>query len=72
MFFGKWHSDAKTGFLNETTSNTTEEIYIPNTGTTGVWYIPISITDGTTTVSAGSNGTVNMSSFGYAKVWNGT
>ena len=71
LFLGKYHSDAKTGFLNEP-GNVVEEIYIPTPGETGVWYIPIKITDGTTTVSAGSNGTVNMSSFGYAKVWKGT
>lgn len=71
LFLGKWKSDAKTGFLNETGS-VVEEIYIPAPGETGAWYIPVKITDGTTTVSAGSNGTVNMSSFGYAKVWNGT
>ena len=71
LFLGKQHSDAKTGFLNEP-GNVVEEIYIPTPGETGVWYIPIKITDGTTTVSAGSNGTVNMSSFGYAKVWKGT
>ena len=61
LFFGKWHSDAKTGFLNETTSNTVEEIYIPNVGSTGVWYVPISITDGTNTVTANSSGSINIS-----------
>ena len=72
MFFGKYQSDAKIGFLNEPGQNIVEEIYIPTPGETGEWYIPVKITDGTTTVSAGSDGTVNMSSFGYAKVWKGT
>lgn len=71
LFLGKWHSNAKTGFLNEP-GNVVEKIYVPTPGETGEWYIPVKMTDGTTTVSAGSNGTVNMSSFGYAKVWNGT
>lgn len=61
LYLGKWHSDAKTGFLNETSNNTKQEIYVPDTGSTGVWYIPVSITDGTNTVTAGSNGSVDIS-----------
>lgn len=78
LYLGKWHSDAKTGFLNETTNNTVQEIYVPDTGTTGQWYIPIKITDGTNTVIANSNGTVDISTLlpstsnTYAQIWTGT
>ena len=59
-------------FSYEHSNNVTESIYVPKTYTAGNRYIATSITDGTNTVTTSSNGSINLSSFSFAKIWSGT
>lgn len=59
-------------FSYEHSDGVKESIYVPMTYTAGNRYIATSITDGTNTVTASSKGSINLSSFSFAKIWSGT